>query len=142
MFCTKHFGPYTRHATGDLWYCAKCGLIAQGERKKLMTAYVFEGICECWGDKEISPKAPYKCGVCTTPLRGYKYECSCGTVFTHDFSHPSWCPLDPTCWECTKKIELPCDHYPESIAKVIATRGVINPPARRITYEELMREMS
>lgn len=54
------------------------------------------------------------CGRCDKMLPYYTYRClECERVFLKNFHHPTFCRIDPFCWDhLDKTLEIPeCGHY-------------------------------
>lgn len=66
------------------------------------------------------------CGGCGLTYSWFGYFCvGCGEFFIRDFHHPKFCPLFPTCWNCTP--ELPWDYCPDHHVRSVGSLEIVPP---------------
>jgi hypothetical protein len=93
-------------------------------------------ICQC---ENYKPGYDYKlelpiCRVCSKLPKYFLRKCtSCNKLFLKDFHSPSFCVLNPQCWNCLD-IDAPmCKHVPRGLVSCVDGRGIRPPQIRTPT---------
>lgn len=102
-----------------------------------------ERICACEGLTVKFSEHGGFCARCIKPFEWTLFECvRCETLFIKDFGHPYFCICDPTCWECSQKLDNFCPtEFHMGVAKqggyIEALRDPLGLNPKTFTDEEL-----
>jgi hypothetical protein len=87
-------------------------------------------VCNC---NEYKPGFNHKlelpsCRVCNKLPVHFIRKCdSCEELFLKDFHAPSFCTLNPKCWNCLDTTAPMCDHIPWGLVSCVDGRGIVPP---------------